>query len=284
MSEFEQTEEPRRLAEIDANEVSLVDSPAIRRKFLIVKRLEDGMPREEIDLDEKKVEEEEAQSEEQAASDVDADAAPEKSEEETVAQDASQEKAEDEEDEEEEEEAEKADPAKVMEAASALIPWLMEQAQSAEGELKGQLSAFLDALGKDAEKMEGEEEEEEEDTEKSESGSEGGWQQQLADVNASLQADVAKAEGEEEDEEDTEKSEEAAPAADYVTAEQFNEFATGITSVLQQLAETQTKVSKSVSDLSSFTPVSKAADDVAEQDEVSKAANSDEKLFAGLIK
>lgn len=281
MSEFEQTEEPRVLEEIDANEVSLVDHPAIQRTFLIVKRhSENDMPREEIDL-----EENEEQSEEQTAEATEGDAGAEKDEEGAVTEDSSDgaETADDADTEKE------ADPTKVMEAAAELLPWLRAQAQEAEGELKGQLDAFLEALGDDempegegegedeeAKAEDSEMEEEEEESEKSEQG----WQEQLDAVNTQL-ADVSKSDDEKEKE--AEKSEDG---SDFVTTETFNAFAEGVTNALGQIASSMTKVSKRMEDFGSFTPVSKAEEDAGAEveatEEVSKAA-SDDKLFAGLI-
>ena len=276
-----ETEDPRQLESIDANEISLVDSPAIRRKFLIVKRAEDEVARKKIDLDEEKGA---------------ADGAEKDSEEGPVAQDASQDPSieTDTASEEADADAVKADPAEVMEAAAALITWLTAQAEEADGELKGQLSMFLEALGVDAAAegeapAEGEEEappeekaedeppaEEEEEEAEEEEKSDEGWESQLDAVNASM-ADVAKgADEEEEEEEEAEKSEDESA---YVTTESFDAFATkmtqaitGIASSIQSVAKQSDEVSKRAAKLDSFTPVSKGADDhTPPADEVAKS-------------
>ena len=59
MSEFEQTEDPRRLEDIEANEVSAVDRGAVGRTFAIVKRAENTMAREKVDLSKDEEEDEE---------------------------------------------------------------------------------------------------------------------------------------------------------------------------------------------------------------------------------
>jgi hypothetical protein len=258
MSDLDQTEEPRRLLEIDANEVSLVDSPAIRRTFLVVKSSEKkDMAREELDL--------------------------ENAEDEDVATDSSQ-----------TEETENADPTKVMEAAADLLPWLRAQMQDAEGELRGQLSAFLEALGEDEmpegapeeEDMAEEttEENEEEKSEESAAPAEGGggnWQADLDAVNETLSAAVSKEEGaEEEEDEEAEKS-----AENFVTTDQFETFAQGVTSALSNIATSMASVQKSVGAIESFTPVSKGADDVASTEEAEIAKrNPESALFSNLFK
>lgn len=276
-----ETEDPRQLESIDANEVSLVDSPAIRRKFLIVKRAEDAVARKKIDLNEEEPSEEESE----AGAEKDAAEGP-------VAQDASQDPSieTDTASDGDEPPAEKADPAKVMEAASALIPWLLTQVEEADGELKGQLSQFLETMDVDAaaeeEKAEGDAPEEddmseaEEDDADAEKSNEG-WESQLAAVNASL-AGVAKGEGEEEEEEEDPAAEKGEEGSSYVTVEQFDAFATkmvqtvaGIASSVQSVSKRAEEVSKRAAKLDSFTPVSKGADDhtppadkVAKSDEV----------------
>lgn len=273
MSEFEQTEEPRRIVEIDPNEVSVVDHPAIERRFLVIKSLEkQDMPREEISL-----EEDDAAEEAEAEKDA---------EEQEVAQDASEAPVE-----EEEQENAEADPEKLMEAAAALLPWLRSQMQSAEGELRGQLSAFLEALGQDTEpeaeeaKAEDSDEEDEDMKEEEEEKSEGGWQQQLEAVNETLSANVSKASEEDEEADDAEKSEEEEADADseFVTTKQFEAFASGVTDALTNIATSMAQVSKSVATVEAFTPVSKAAEDVAPvTDEVSKG-DTDAALFGSFF-
>ena len=277
-----ETEDPRKLESIDANEVSLVDAPAIRRKFLIVKRAEDAVARQKIDL----------KADEAADAEKDSGEGP-------VAQDASQDPSieTDTASDGDQPPAEKADPAMVMEAASAMIPWLVAQAEEADGELKAQLSQFLEAMGVDAaaaqadaeaadgaeetpadaeeEKAEDGEEDPPEDDEAEKSNE--GWESQLDAVTASMSG-VAKGKGEEEEEADpeAEKSEEGSA---YVTTEQFESFATkmtqaitGIASSVQSVAKRAEEVSKRAAKLDSFTPVSKGADDhTPPADEVAKS-------------
>jgi len=271
MSEFEQTEDPRVLESIEANEVSLVDTPAIQRTFLIVKRLEDKVAREKIALDD-------SQNDEGDGAEKDAEG--------PVGQDASQADIETDTkstDSNGDEVAEKADPAEVMEAASAIIPWLAAQAEEADGELKAQLSQFLEAMGVDPaaaqedaaaadgeeeegpadmpEKAEGEEEgdEEEEEDPNAEKSNEG-WEAQLDAVTSSLTA-VSKGKGapapakEEEEDPEMAKSDDG---SSYVSADQFDAFATKMTNAIAAMAANQAQVSKA---LGSFTPISKGSDD-----------------------
>lgn len=260
MSDFEETEDQRRLQDIEANEISFVDEPAIRRRFLLTKRLDEDQMRTKIELedtrDDKEAEDEMPQKNTEKDAAVESDAGGE----EAVAQDASQTEGEG-----EGGDAEKAaDPKKVVETASALIPWLMTQQEGADGELKAQLAALLEALGKDgapaADAAAG-------DAEKSA----GNWQTQLDAINAKLSA-VTKAADKE--------GEETEKASNYVTAEQFDAFATKMASTVGQMAEQMTKVSKRVDDAMSFTPVSKGGDDhEPPTDGVTKANN----LFANII-
>ncbi|HUX16501.1 MAG TPA: hypothetical protein VMW52_08505 [Phycisphaerae bacterium] len=285
MSEFEQTEDPRVLESIDANEISLVDTPAILRTFLVVKRLEDGMARKQIALED----EQEASDEEKAAEGA-------------VAQDASQADIKTDTASGGDDHAEKADPAAVMESASDLLPWLVAQFEDADGELKGQISAFLEALGVDATAAgeaeaeteaepeakaapkakapkapaaADEEDDEEDDTEKANEG----WESRLSAVTASLTADVAKAEGEEEEEDDTEKAE----GSSYVTNEQFEAFATKMTDAIAGVATSMQAVSKRAAKLDSFTPVSKGADDHTKAETEVAKGSGDGKIFSGLF-
>lgn len=273
MSESEQNEDPRRLAEIDGKEISLVDHAAIKRKFLIVKRAEDAVPREKISLEDEKDE-----SAEQAEDKV--DAGEEKASEGAVAQDVAQDpsiETDTASDGDEPAEKEAADPEAVMEAAAALMPWLKAQHSGADGELKSQIAGFLEALGQDVsdaaegeEKADDSEEESEAEEEEAEKSAEG-WEAQLDAVSASF-ADVAKGDGmdDEEDEEDMAKSDDA--AANYVTAEQFDAFATKVTQAITAMASNVATVSKRADKLASFTPVSKGADDhTPPQDEVEKS-------------
>jgi len=283
MSEFEQTEDSRRLEDIDANEVSVVDHGANNRVFAVVKRAETNMAREKIDLskDEEEDEESEQQSEDQAGDAVDGDASSEKDAEAPVAQDASQEPTEGAEGEEEAE----ADPAEADPADSdlavfaELLPFLQSQREGAEGELAAQLDAAIEALSGEGEGEEGESEAEAEEEEKSDEG----WEKQLDTVNQTLSS-VSKAK-----EEDKEEEEEAAPAeksepeSNFVSTEQFEKFATGVASALTSISTSMTAVSKSVEKYDSFIPVAKSADGVDVESEEVTVSKRDNDLFEGVI-
>lgn len=140
----EEEKKERRIVDLDVNEVSLVDRPAIRRKFVIIKRLEDEMGAFEMDPEVVEKNDtgtvldwlQKAAKEDDAPTDAIAK---------VIELLDAVEKAEPEKKPEEEEDKEKALPADLKEAVTAVVAWMKKMAKGpgAPTEAIGRVATFL---------------------------------------------------------------------------------------------------------------------------------------------
>lgn len=259
--------EPRRLLEIEAKEVSLVDRAAIRRKFLIVKRQppaqEESMTAEETEETEEMSEDEKsAPAAEAVEASTPAPGPPGTSEESEGSEEPEA---------SEDAEPEKAAASDIKEALMKLKPWLTSQADEAEGELKGIIEGLVDMLGESddsSEPADGEEDTEKatDDTPLAEVLS------QLKQISSAMPAAAP-----------------PAPAADAavaknagVSVEQFMEHAKVVNSTLTTMAASIAQVSKRF-DAFEAIPVAKGAGDPPNKASAKGEAKTDDEIFSGLF-
>lgn len=251
-------EKPQRLLEIEPAEVSVVDEPAIRRRFIVTKRKskEDVMAEEQTEESTEKAGEEEEEKATDMAPDESSETEPQK--------------AEDGEEEEggEEEEEEKAD--NPMQHIAALLPNLeqMVEGEDVDDETKAHVQALMEMMKA-------------EDAEKSEMAE---VKKQLAQLTLLVKKSI---EGEEEEEEkekaeDGEEEEPEKSADAPVTRAEFQSFQSEVVSAIETLAETQTSVAKS---LGKIIPVAKGKDPEADggQKTPKDVEKSDGALFGSVL-
>jgi hypothetical protein len=129
----ESQEKIRELVDLDVEEVSLVDHPAIEREFLVVKNLEDEPMADDASVPAEDLEKQEDEEEETEETPETSDGPPAEEAKADEVPDAAAEEA-------PEEEPEKQLAPDLAAAVETALPWLREQAEMAEGDLKGALS------------------------------------------------------------------------------------------------------------------------------------------------
>ena len=135
----------RRIVDLDVNEVSLVDRPAIRRKFVVIKRLEDGMGA--FEMDPEVVEKNDTSTVlDWLQKATDADDAPKEALAKVIELLQAVEKAEPV---KPEEDTEKALPAGLKEAIAAVVAWMkkMSKGPGAPTDEIGRVATFLGKVG-----------------------------------------------------------------------------------------------------------------------------------------